>query len=109
MGKALTATSLDVEGARYMGIRTEKMNALAWGLGGATATMAGALLVNFWSVNPFWAAVHHDRLYHRGPGRISAAYPGALFAGLMVGLMINCRRSGTSSYIFIWNGWKECP
>ena len=71
VGRALTATSLNAEGARYMGIRTERMNALAWGLGGATATMAGALLVNFWSVNPFVGlVVYHDRLCHRGLGRI---------------------------------------
>jgi branched-chain amino acid transport system permease protein len=35
MGKALTATALNPQGARYMGISTEKMNALAWGIGGA--------------------------------------------------------------------------
>ena len=34
VGKALTATALDAQAARYMGIPTEKMNALAWGLGG---------------------------------------------------------------------------
>ncbi|MBW2489920.1 MAG: branched-chain amino acid ABC transporter permease, partial [Deltaproteobacteria bacterium] len=53
IGKALTATALNAQGARYMGIPTERMNALAWGIGGASVTIAGALLVNFWSVNPF--------------------------------------------------------
>ena len=53
VGKALTATALDAQGARYMGIPTGRMNALAWGVGGASVTIAGALLVNFWSVNPF--------------------------------------------------------
>ena len=38
--------------ARYMGIPTEKMNALAWALGGSTVSVAGALLVNFWPVDP---------------------------------------------------------
>ena len=33
-GKALKATSLNPQAARYMGIPTEKMYALAWGLGG---------------------------------------------------------------------------
>ena len=41
MGKALTATALNPQGARYMGISTEKMNALAWGIGAGTVTMAG--------------------------------------------------------------------
>jgi branched-chain amino acid transport system permease protein len=53
VGKALTATALNGQGARYMGIPTERMNNLAWGVGGATVTVAGALIVNFWSVNPF--------------------------------------------------------
>lgn len=53
IGKALMATALNAQGARYMGIPTERMNAFAWGLGGATVTMAGALLVNFWSVTPY--------------------------------------------------------
>ena len=53
LGKALKATSLNPQGARYMGIPTEKMNALAWGIGGASVMVAGAILVNFWSVTPF--------------------------------------------------------
>ena len=53
IGKALTATALNAQGARYMGIPTERMNALAWGIGGGSVTVAGALIVNFWSVNPF--------------------------------------------------------
>ena len=36
LGMALKATALDVEAAGYMGIDTEKMRGLAWGLGGAT-------------------------------------------------------------------------
>ena len=43
IGKALTATALNNQAARYMGIPTERMNALAWGVGGATVTVAGAL------------------------------------------------------------------
>ena len=53
LGKALTATALNDQAARYMGIPTEKMNAIAWGIGVGTVTVAGALLVNFWSVNPY--------------------------------------------------------
>ncbi len=41
IGKALTATALNRQGARYMGIPTERMNMLAWGIGGATVTIAG--------------------------------------------------------------------
>ena len=87
IGKALTATSLNPEGARYMGIQTEKMNALAWGLGGATATLAGALLVNFWSVNPFvgllFTMIAFTVVALGGFGSV----PGAFFAGLVVGII----------------------
>ncbi len=87
VGRALTATSLNAEGARYMGIRTERMNALAWGLGGATATMAGALLVNFWSVNPFvgllFTMIAFAIVALGGFGSV----PGAFLAGLVVGII----------------------
>jgi len=52
LGRALRATSLDVEAARYMGIDTEKMNALAWGIGGATAGIVGGLLAHFYYISP---------------------------------------------------------
>ncbi|MFH0786615.1 MAG: branched-chain amino acid ABC transporter permease [Pseudomonadota bacterium] len=87
IGKALTATALNAEGARYMGIQTEWMNALAWGLGGATATIAGALLVNFWSVNPFvgllFTMIAFTIVALGGFGSV----PGAFFAGLVVGII----------------------
>ena len=72
-----------------MGIPTDRMNALAWGLGGATVTVAGALLVNFWSVNPYvgllFTMIAFTIVALGGFGSV----PGAFFAGLMVGLMIN--------------------
>jgi branched-chain amino acid transport system permease protein len=87
VGKALTATALDAQGARYMGIPTERMNALAWGVGCASVTIAGALLVNFWSVNPFigllFTMIAFAIVALGGFGSI----PGAFFAGLVVGLI----------------------
>jgi len=87
VGKALTATSLNAQGARYMGIPTERMNALAWGIGGGTVTIAGALLVNFWSVNPFmgllFTMIAFAIVALGGFGSVS----GAFFAGLVVGII----------------------
>jgi branched-chain amino acid transport system permease protein len=87
IGKALTATALNPQGARYMGIPTERMNALAWGIGGASATMAGALIVNFWSVNPFvgllFTMIAFAIVALGGFGSV----PGAFFAGIVVGLI----------------------
>jgi branched-chain amino acid transport system permease protein len=87
IGKALTATSLNAQAARYMGIPTERMNALAWGIGGGTVTVAGALIVNFWSVNPFmgllFTMISFAIVALGGFGSV----PGAFFAGLVVGII----------------------
>ena len=87
IGKALTATALNAQGARYMGIPTERMNALAWGIGGGTVTVAGALLVNFWSVNPFigllFTMIAFAIVALGGFGSV----PGAFFAGIVVGII----------------------
>ncbi|PKN65318.1 MAG: amino acid ABC transporter permease [Deltaproteobacteria bacterium HGW-Deltaproteobacteria-15] len=88
LGKALTATALNGQGARYMGIPTEWMNSLAWGIGGATVTIAGALIVNFWAVNPFvgllFTMIAFAVVALGGFGSVS----GAFFAGLVVGLIM---------------------
>ena len=87
IGKALTATALNAQGARYMGIPTERMNALAWGIGGGSVTVAGALLVNFWSVNPFvgilFTMIAFAIVALGGFGSV----PGAFFAGIVVGII----------------------
>ncbi len=88
IGKALTATALNAQAARYMGIPTERMNALAWGIGGGTVTVAGALIVNFWAVNPFvgllFTMIAFTVVALGGFGSV----PGAFFAGLVVGLIM---------------------
>lgn len=86
-GKAMVATALNRQGARYMGISTERMNGLAWGIGGATVTIAGALLVNFWSVTPYvgllFTMIAFAIVALGGFGSV----PGAFSAGLIVGLI----------------------
>ncbi len=88
LGKGLTATALNAQGARYMGIATERMNGLAGGIGGATVTVAGALIVNFWAVNPFvgllFTMIAFAVVALGGFGSVS----GAFFAGLVVGLIM---------------------
>jgi branched-chain amino acid transport system permease protein len=51
-GLALQATSEDRDAARLVGIRPQRMFAVAWGLGAALVAVAGAILVNFFSVYP---------------------------------------------------------
>jgi branched-chain amino acid transport system permease protein len=88
IGNALRATALNSQGARYMGIPTERMNALAWGIGGATVCIAGALIVNFWSVSPFigllFTMIAFAIVALGGFGSV----PGAFFAGIVVGMIM---------------------
>ena len=89
MGMALKATALDVEAASYMGINTEKMRGLAWGLGGATVGIAGALLTNFYYVFPtvglLFVMIAFATVALGGFGSIK----GAFIAGLIMGLIID--------------------
>jgi branched-chain amino acid transport system permease protein len=89
LGKALKATALDVEAAGYMGIDTEKMRGLAWGLGGATVGIAGALLTNFYYVFPtiglLFCMIAFATVALGGFGSIK----GAFLAGLIMGLIID--------------------
>jgi branched-chain amino acid transport system permease protein len=87
IGKALTATALNPQGARYMGIPTERMNALAWGIGGASVTIAGALIVNFWSVNPYIGLLFTMLAFAIVALGGFGSVPGAFFAGIVVGLI----------------------
>ncbi len=87
LGRALRATSLDAEAARYMGIDTEKMSALAWGIGGATVGIAGALIAHFYYVTPtvgmLFVLIAFATVALGGFGSIS----GAFLAGLIIGLI----------------------
>jgi branched-chain amino acid transport system permease protein len=110
IGKALTATSLNAQGARYMGIPTQKMNALAWGIGGGTVTIAGALIVNFWSVNPFigllFTMIAFAIVALGGFGSV----PGAFFAGLVVGMITELPGFWDFfTYTFEWDWMAHVP
>jgi len=87
LGRALRATSLDAEAARYMGIDTEKMNGLAWGIGGATVGIAGGLLAHFYYITPtigmIFVLIAFATVALGGFGSIS----GAFVAGIIIGLI----------------------
>jgi len=88
LGRALKATSLDAEAAQYMGIDTKKMNALAWGIGGATVGIAGALLAHFYYVTPtigmLFTLIAFATVALGGFGSIV----GAFLAGIIIGLIM---------------------
>ncbi|MGQ9508952.1 MAG: branched-chain amino acid ABC transporter permease [Thermodesulfobacteriota bacterium] len=88
LGRALRATSIDSEAAQYMGIDTKKMNALAWGIGGATVALAGSLLAHFYYITPtvgmLFTLIAFAIVALGGFGSIT----GAFIAGLIIGLIM---------------------
>jgi len=88
LGRALRATSIDSEAAQYMGIDTKKMNALAWGIGGATVALAGSLLAHFYYITPtvgmLFTLIAFAIVALGGFGSIT----GAFLAGIIIGLIM---------------------
>jgi branched-chain amino acid transport system permease protein len=86
-GLALQATSEDREAARLVGIRPQRMFAVAWGLGAALVAIAGAILVNFFAVYPQvglqFTVLAYAIVALGGFGSIL----GTLFAALVVGVI----------------------
>lgn len=86
-GAALEATAADKEAARLMGIDSQKMFALAWGIGAACAGVAGALLSTFFPIFPEVGAnfilIAFVVVNLGGFGSII----GALIAGVLVGVI----------------------
>ncbi|MBI4011177.1 MAG: branched-chain amino acid ABC transporter permease [Candidatus Rokubacteria bacterium] len=86
-GLALQATAQDRQAAALMGIDTERMFALGWGLGAACVGVAGALLANFFYVFPdvgaVFALIAYVTVALGGFGNV----PATLAAGVCVGLV----------------------
>jgi branched-chain amino acid transport system permease protein len=86
-GAALEATAADKDAARLMGIDSQKMFALAWGIGAACAGVAGALLSTFFPIFPEVGAnfilIAFVVVNLAGFGSII----GALIAGVLVGVI----------------------
>ena len=86
-GLALQATAQDRQAASLMGIDTQRMFALGWGIGAACVGVAGALLSMFFYVFPEVGATFSLLAYVAvalgGFGNV----PGTLAAGVVVGLV----------------------
>jgi len=86
-GRAIKATSLDAEAARYVGVYTDKIYALAWGVSGALAGVAGALLTNMYYVFPtvgsLFSMIAFAAVALGGFGNVR----GAFLAGLILGVI----------------------
>jgi branched-chain amino acid transport system permease protein len=86
-GLALRAVSEDRATATLMGIDSDRMFALGWGLGAACVGVAGAVLASFYYIYPsvgvVFALIAYITVALGGFGSV----PGALVAGLLVGLV----------------------
>jgi branched-chain amino acid transport system permease protein len=86
-GLALQATAQDRQAASLMGINTQAMFALGWGIGAACVGVAGALLTIFFYVFPdvgsSFALLAYVTVALGGFGNV----PGTLVAGVVVGLI----------------------
>jgi branched-chain amino acid transport system permease protein len=94
-GLALQATSEDREAAMLVGIRPQRMYAVAWGLGTALVAVAGVILANFFSVYPqaglSFTVLAYAIVALGGFGSIM----GTLLAALLVGVV----QSVTAAYL----------
>jgi branched-chain amino acid transport system permease protein len=87
LGKALRATAQDRNAAMAMGIDSDKMFAIAWGICTAASGIAGSLLSNFYYIHPYvgdvFLLVAFASVALAGFGSIFGVIGGALIIGLV--------------------------
>lgn len=87
IGSRMLAVSEDATAAQLMGIRPQRMQALAWGMAGAATGIAGALIATFFYTSPTvgetLAIVAFVTVALGGFGSVM----GALVAGLLIGVV----------------------
>jgi len=86
-GRALQATAEDKEAAALMGINSDRMFALAWGIGGACAGAAGVLLANFYFIFPKVGDIFNLTAFVVVALGGFGSIPGAFIAGIIIGLV----------------------
>ena len=87
LGSRLLAVAEDRNAAMLMGIRPDRMQAIAWGVGAASTGIAGALIALFFYISPTvgesLALIAFVVVCLGGFGSV----PGALIAGLAIGVI----------------------
>jgi branched-chain amino acid transport system permease protein len=85
-GRAIQATALDKNTARLMGINTEKIYALTFGISGACVGIAGALMSTFFPIHPnsgtLYSLLAFVIVALGGFGNIK----GALYSAIIIGI-----------------------
>jgi branched-chain amino acid transport system permease protein len=86
-GKAILATEMNRDSALLMGINTDRVNALSFGIGAALVGIAGAFLSMYYYIYPqvggMFGTISFAIVALGGFGSV----PGALIAGILVGLV----------------------
>lgn len=86
-GRALRATSQDKQAAAVTGINPTNMNTLAFAIGSMLAAMSGAALIPIFAWVPWLGAEMAGRSYVIVVLGGLGSVPGALFGGLIVGIV----------------------
>ena len=87
VGKAMRATAEDRDAAALVGIDSEKMYTLAWGLSGASVGVAGAVLSNIFYVFPTVGTVFSFTAMVAVALGGFGSIPGALVGGILIALI----------------------
>jgi branched-chain amino acid transport system permease protein len=87
VGSAIAAVAQDADAARLVGIDPNRIHLLAWAIGGASVGIAGALLMNFFSVDPVAGASFGLIAFVAVSLGGFGSLPGALVAGVALGVI----------------------
>jgi branched-chain amino acid transport system permease protein len=94
-GLALQATAEDREAAMLVGIRPQRMYAVAWGLGTALVAVAGVILANFFAVYP-QAGLSFTILAY---AIVALGGFGSIVGTLLAALLVGVVQSVTAAYL----------
>ena len=94
-GLAMQATAEDRDAAMLVGIRPQRMYAVAWGLGTALVAIAGVILANFFSVYP-QAGLSFTVLAY---AIVALGGFGSILGTLMASLVVGVVQSVTAAYL----------
>ena len=87
LGSRMLAVAEDADAAQLMGIRPDRMQAIAWGIAAGATGIAGALIATFFYISPTvgetLAIIAFVTVSLGGFGSV----PGALIAGLLIGVI----------------------
>lgn len=107
IGKAIRATSQDREVAKVMGINTDRVLAITWGVGLAAVGVAGTLLITFVPVHPEltptnWTLLAFAAVALGGFGSVLGAVAGGIVISLVEHLgTVLLNPSFTELYVFV--------